>query len=79
MSFRVQSVFCLEMHKRQQRKDDYITAFPVSSRSPVLLADDTSGIIRSIPETVTITAYIADFHALHTIKYINIHTNNKTG
>ena len=68
MSFRVQSVFCLEMHKLQQRKDDYITAFPVSSRSPVLLADDTSGIIRSIPKTVTITAYKADFHALQTIR-----------
>ena len=67
MSFRVQSVFCLEMHKLQQRKDDYITAFPVSSRSPVLLADDTSGIVSSIPLTVTITAYKADFHALQTI------------
>ena len=44
-----------------------ITAFLVSSRSPVLLADDTSGIVRSIPKTVTITAYKADFHALQTI------------
>ena len=59
--------FYLEMHKLQQCKDDYITAFLVSSRSPVLLADDTSGIVCSIPATVTITAYKADFHALQTI------------
>ena len=58
--------FYLEMHKLQHA-GAIITASPVLSRSPVLLADDTSGIVRSIPKTVTITAYKSDFHALQTI------------
>ena len=53
-----------------------ITAFLVSSRSPVLLADDTSGIVRSIPKAVTITACIADFHAIEHHKYKKLYQNN---
>ena len=53
-----------------------ITAFLVSSRSPVLLADDTSGIVRSIPKAVTITAYKADFHAIEHHKYKKLYQNN---
>ena len=77
-AYRVQSVFIWRCTSSNNART-IITAFLVSSRSPVLLADDTSGIISSIPATVTIAAYKSDFHALHTIKYINIHTNNKTG
>ena len=65
-AYRVQSVFIWRCTSSNNART-IITAFPVSSRSPVLLADDTSGIVRSIPKTVTITAYKADFHALQTI------------
>ena len=53
-----------------------IAAFLVSSRSSVLLAGDTSGIVRSIPASVTITACIADFYAIEHHKYKKLYQNN---
>ena len=65
------NLFYLEMHKLQQCKDDYITAFLVSSRSPVLLADDTSGIVRSIPKNCHNNGIQSRFSRIANNKNIN--------